>query len=351
MYTISEFEFDNSSNNNTTTNTTTIMDNPEVGINDLFKDAKEAWDRYQKQELNPQREEKASSSASSNIQPQQPLFGSMLNPLGGAQAQPYAAALAASSINNPVAAAAAAGAASRRSGDAPSQKRVSESSSASASNGQEPQAKSESKAPPPPPPPHRPLTKEEQANSVLAMLLGKNNNSPTPDPPFPTSLTDSDNISQAERRRREEIEESIKLKYYQTMNPTRELVWDEPTFTLDKDASANKKTSSSSSKKRKSPQPTYSFKRIANVYNQTHCGRAVIYTTCRSALPRPSSDSNYYESAGMVDGLLVSSPKKLKPSLSTTKNDKDWTKEEADTMMDFANQYTQKKKKKKTTTT
>ena len=348
MYTISEF--DNSSNNNTTTNTTTIMDNPEVGINDLFKDAKEAWDRYQKQQ-----EEKASSSASSNVQPpqQQPLCGSMLNPLGDAQAQPYAAALAASSINNPVAAAsAAAGAASRRSGDAPSQKRVSESSaSASASNGQEPQAKSESKAPPPPPPPPRPLTKEEQANSILTMLLGKNNNSPTPDPPFPTSLTDSDNISQDERRRREGIEESIKLKYYQTMNPTRELVWDEPTFTLDKDA----KTSSSSSKKRKSPQPTYSFKGIANVYNQTHCGRAVIYTTCRSALPRPSSDSNYYESAGMVDGLLVSSPKKLKPSLSTTKNDKDWTKEEADTMMDFANQYTQKKKKKKqkkkTTTT
>ena len=53
----------------------------------------------------------------------------------------------------------------------------------------------------------------------------------------------------------------------------------------------------------------------------------------------------------MVDGLLVSSPKKLKPSLSTTKNDKDWTKEEADTMMDFANQYTQKKKKTKTTIT
>ena len=143
------------------------------------------------------------------------------------------------------------------------------------------------------------LGKEEMANSILAMLLGHDNSAVASSNNTATSTLSEDFIPLHERRRREEVAKSIELKSAQLCKKRpRPLEWKEPTFQLpsnnkDSTSAIENATSGSSSseyaaqsgKRRKVEETSPVI--VPTYFNHYPPMNGTIYTTNRAALPPP----------------------------------------------------------------
>ena len=326
-----------------------IMDNPDVTINDLFVDVKKSFAKFQqKQKLDKERRQKKKKEArAAKSNSASPLFGSQLNPQWNTKAESFSStdstAMAASSST------------SYKDEETVTEKQLSTSSSAD--------------HPPPPPP------KKSMSESILAML-GSSSSYKSP-PAVP---------DESELRRREEVAAAIRLKAAQLheeqlKEPPKPLVWSKPSFNFpSKDDGTNRSgdddskmaaqpdnavessTSSSSAvskqnqfsgRKRKSDlgdeSPDTATTAAAlpisnNCYHRPMRG-AALYTTSAAALPpqqtmtirgkwRSTGSVTYSLSKSVPINGLVSYTNQYQPS-----NPDEYSKEDVDGLVQFAQKY------------
>ena len=322
-----------------------IMDNPNVTISDLFVDAKKSFAKFEKkQKLEKERCQKKKEARAAKSNSASPLFGSQLKPQWNTKAESFSSA---DSI-----AMAASSSTSCKDEETVTEKQHSTSSSADH---------------------HPPLPKKSMSESILAMLGCSS--SYKPPPPVP---------DYSEMRRREEVAAAIRLKAAQLheerlREPPKPLVWSKPLFNFpsnddgsnrsgEKDSkiaaqpdTAESKTSSSavskhkqfSGTKRKSSDlgdespdtaTTAALPISNNCYHRPMSG-AALYTTSAAALPpkQTMTIGGKWRSRGSVTYSLSKSVP-INGLVSYTNqcqvlNPDEYSKEDIDGLVEFAEKY------------
>ena len=316
-----------------------IMDNPDVTINDLFVDVKKSFAKFQqKQKLDKERRQKKKKEArAAKSNSASPLFGSQLNPQWNTKAESFSStdstAMAASSST------------SYKDEETVTEKQLSTSSSTDH---------------------HPPLPKKSMSESILAMLGSSSSYKSPPTVP-----------DESEMRRREEVAAAIRRKAAQLheeqlKEPPKPLVWSKPSFNFpSKDDGTNRSGAmiprwlhnqimqSNHQHRRlllsqnRNSSAAGSVNQISgtnllilqlNCYHRPMRG-AALYTTSAAALPpqqtmtirgkwRSTGSVTYSLSKSVPINGLVSYTNQYQPS-----NPDEYSKEDVDGLVQFAQKY------------